>query len=207
MTVIDKLSSSLGRKDEGPNKKLAEQLLKKKDKKSIEEIASTLTNTDPKIQKDCLSVFEYIGDASPNLISKYVDVLLDLTQSTQNSLVWGAMIALARMTNICAKEIFERIDEIIKATDAGSVITKDNGIKIMAKVSAANKGYEKKLYPLLLNYLKKCRPKSVAQFAESISETVNDSNQNEFVKVLEKRISSLNKSQQTRVSKVLKKFS
>ncbi|MBN2015771.1 hypothetical protein JW766_02970 [Candidatus Dojkabacteria bacterium] len=206
MSVINKLSSSLSCKDEAPNKKLASQLIAKKDKKGIKGIAQHLKDEDSKIQKDCLSVFEYIADEEPALISPYGSDLLDLLNSKSNALVWGAMIVLARITDRIPEKIWAKRKDIVNATETGSVITQDNGIKILAKVAAAQKKYEKELFPLLLKYLMTCRPKSVAQFAESIFVTVNDKNKKQFLDILNKRMLVLSKSQQSRINKISKRL-
>ena len=53
MSVLNRLASSLGRRDEVPNQELARDLAVKKDKKGIQEIAANLWNKDKSIQADC----------------------------------------------------------------------------------------------------------------------------------------------------------
>ena len=53
MSILDKLASNQGRRDEEPNKKLARELVAEKDFGGIKEIADNLWNEDKKIQSDC----------------------------------------------------------------------------------------------------------------------------------------------------------
>ncbi len=65
MTVIDKLASSLGHKDEVPNQKLAEQIVQKNNKDAVQELIDNLDNKNKDIQNDCIKVLYEIGHAAP----------------------------------------------------------------------------------------------------------------------------------------------
>jgi len=65
MTVIDKLATTLGRKDEVPNQILAEQIVSAKDREAVEELVENLFNRDRRIQSDCIKVLYEIGAANP----------------------------------------------------------------------------------------------------------------------------------------------
>ncbi|MCB0545469.1 MAG: hypothetical protein KDC70_18225, partial [Saprospiraceae bacterium] len=56
MSILDKLSTSLNRRDEVPNQELAKKILKTKDKKAIKELAENLENKNKGIQSDCIKV-------------------------------------------------------------------------------------------------------------------------------------------------------
>ena len=49
MSVIGKLASSLGRRDEVPNQELAKQLVKKKDKAAVKELLDNMDNKNKNI--------------------------------------------------------------------------------------------------------------------------------------------------------------
>jgi hypothetical protein len=87
---------------------------------------------------------------------------------------------------------------------AGSVITKDNGIKILAMVAAERETCRKRIFPDLLQHLATCRPKDVPQHAEKIVVAVNAKNRDEFSGVLQTRMVDLSATQTTRVRKVIK---
>ncbi|WP_088013535.1 hypothetical protein [Gottfriedia acidiceleris] len=70
MTVIDKLASSLDRKDEEPNIELAIQTVDHKDGNAVKELIENLSNKN--IQNDSIKVLYEIGDRSPSLISDLI---------------------------------------------------------------------------------------------------------------------------------------
>ena len=61
VSVLNRLASSLGRRDEVPNQELARDLAGKKDKAGVREIAENLWNKDKNIQADCIKVLYEIG--------------------------------------------------------------------------------------------------------------------------------------------------
>ena len=56
MSLLNRLASSLGRRDEIPNQELARDLAAKKDSKGIHEIAENLWSKDRHIQAYCIKV-------------------------------------------------------------------------------------------------------------------------------------------------------
>ena len=194
------------RRDEDPNKELAKEIVTKKDKKGMEEIAKNLWNEDKNIQSDCIGVFEYIGHMSPELIEKYVSDFLKLLESKNNRLIWGSMIALSTIADKKHKEIFDNLDNIVKVINEGSVITRDNGIKILAAVASVNEKYNKAIFPFLIEHLKRCRPKDVPQHAESIFVAINSRNKKEYIDVLHERQNTLKTSQSARIKKLFKRL-
>jgi hypothetical protein len=69
------------------------------------------------------------------------------------------MTALAKIVSLNSNEIFKNLDIIINAYEKGSVITVDNSISVFAELAKANKKYEKKVFPIIIEHLEKCRPK------------------------------------------------
>jgi len=206
MSVLSKLASAQDRKDEDPNKDLGRELVENHDFEGIREIAENLWNKDKRIQTDCLSVLEQVGLLEPELIENYVADFIELIYSKDNRLVWAAMINLALIADRKPQEIFEQYDDIVKVIEKGSVITKDNGIKTLAKVASTSAEYEGVIVPYLMEQLRRCRSKSVPQYAESIRVTVNLDNQEQYLSILNERLDALSVAQQRRVTKLLKTF-
>lgn len=204
MSVINKIAFFQNRRDEVPNQELAKNIVKNNDKKGVREIAENLWNTNQNIQNDCIKVLYEVGYLNPKLITPYVDDFLKLLKNKNNRLVWGGMTALSAIAETSAKELFTHHLEIRKATDNGSVITKDNGVKTLAVIASSNDEYSLELFPYLLNLLATCRPKDVPQYSEKILVAVNDNNKKKFIQVLEKRMSDLTSSQLARVKRVAK---
>ncbi len=204
MSILNRLASSLGRRDEVPNQELARDLASKKDKAGIREIAENLWNKDKNIQSDCIKVLYEIGYLEPKLIADYTEDFAKCLKSKNNRLVWGGMTALAEVAKANPDAVFKHMGEIKKAKETGSVITVDNAISTLAYTAAANDKYNKAIFPYLLKHLADCRPKEVPQHSEKTMPAVNAGNKMEFIKVLEKREEDLSSSGLSRVKKVIK---
>ena len=204
MSVLDRLASSLHRRDEVPNQELARYLSAKKDKAGIREIAENLWNKNKNVQADCIKVLYEVGAIEPELIADYTEDFVRLLRSKNNRLVWGGMTALAEVAKANPDAVFKHLDEIKKAKETGSVITVDNAISTLAWTASANEKFNKAIFPYLLKHLSSCRPKEVPQHSEKTIPAVNSSNRADFVKVLEKRMEDLSGSGLARVKKVIK---
>jgi len=204
MSALDQIAYFQDRRDEVPNQQLAQKLARAKDKVGIREIAAGLTHDKTQVQNDCIKVLYEIGALDPALIGGYVDEFIKLLTSKNNRLVWGGMTALAALAELKAEALYARAAELQRAVDAGSVITKDNGIKALAVVASTSPARRKTLMPYLLNQLATCRPKDVPQYAEKIAVAVDASQRTAFSAVLEKRMRDMTGAQVVRVKKVLK---
>ena len=204
MSALQRSAYYQHRRDEVPNQELAKELAAKKDQKGIREIADNLWNKNAQIQSDCLKVLYEIGYLQPELIAPYTEDFLKLLHSRNNRLMWGAMIALSTVADLKVDVIYPHVEEIKQMMDQGSVITKDNGVKVLALVAAQKAAYSKTIFPYLLHHLETCRPKDVPQHAEKAAVAVNARNKQPFISVLEKRLVDLSSSQVARVKKVIK---
>ena len=204
MTVLNRLASSLRRRNEVPNQALARDLAAQKDKASIREIAENVWNRDKNIQADCIKVLYEIGSIEPTLIASYTEDFVKLLRSKNNRLVWGGMTALAEVAKVDPAAVFKHFDEIKKAKETGSVITVDNAISTLAYTAADREEYNNVIFPYLLKHLSSCRPKEVPQHAEKTLVAVNSTNKADFIRVLEKRMEDLSGSGLSRIKKVIK---
>ena len=206
MSTLQRIAYYQNRRDEGPNQELAKELVAQKDRKGIREIADNLWNKNVQIQSDCLKVLYEIGYLQPELVAPYTEDFLKLLRSRHNRLVWGAMIALSTVADLKADAIYPHAAEIEQVMDQGSVITRDNGVKVLALVAAQKAAYSKTIFPYLLHHLETCRPKDVPQHAEKAAVAVNARNQQQFIAVLEKRLADLKGSPAARVKRVIKEI-
>jgi len=204
MSALPRIAYYQNRRDEVPNQELARELAAKKDRTGIREIAANLWNENPAVQSDCLKVLYEIGYLQPELAAPYAEDYLKLLHSRNNRLVWGAMIALSTVAHLKADVIYPHVAEIKRVMDEGSVITKDNGVKVLALVAVQNAAYSKEIFPYLLHHLETCRPKDVPQHAEITAVAVTARNKKQFAAVLEKRLVDLSGSPAARVKKVIK---
>jgi hypothetical protein len=204
--MLEKLAYSLGRNDEEPNIDLARELAKTKNKKGIKEIIDGLNNPKEQIANDCIKVLYEIAEILPELISEYAGNFIQLLQSKNNRLVWGSMTALSKITSFNPEEVFRNLNIIVMAYERGSVITVDNSISVFAELAKANKKYEKKVFPVIIKHLEKCRPKEVRQHAERVIVCINRNNSQKYKETLLRRRKSLTEVQKKRIDKLLNKL-
>jgi len=204
MAVLDRIAHFQGRRDEVPNQELARDLAARQDGAGIREIAENLWSKDKNVRADCIKVLYEIGYIDPSLVAGYVEDFIRLLKSSNNRLVWGGMIALGTVAGLRAGVVFSHLAEIQKVMETGSVITMDNGVQTLARAASAGEQYNQVIFPYLLDHLKGCRPKDVAQHAEKTLPAVNAANKANFIAVLEKRCIDLSGSALARVNKVIK---
>jgi hypothetical protein len=205
MSALNKIAFFQNRRGEIPNQELARALAISKDRRGIQEIAENLWNKNRSIRSDCLKVLYEIGYIDPGLIADYVDDFLKLLRDKENRMVWGAMIALASVADRRPKEIWQSIEDVVRVTKRGTVITLVWGVRTMARVAAASPRYRKVLFPILIGHVRTCIPRDVPTHAESMLCAVTKSNSKEFLGVLEKRRKELSPSQTARLKKVIRR--
>src|SRR5882757_2998530 len=94
MSILNKLATSLKRRDEVPNQVLAAEIAAKNNKVAIKELIDNLSNKSKDIQHDCIKVLYEAGERKPELITGYLKTFLELLHHKNNRLQWGAMTAL-----------------------------------------------------------------------------------------------------------------
>lgn len=203
MSVLNRLACAQGRRDEAPNQELARELAERQDQEGIRELAANLRHADQNVRSDCLKTLYEVGYLKPELIADYTGEFVRLLRDRNNRMVWGGMIALATIAPLRPDELFQQRQCIQDAMAEGSVITVDNGVKVLAAVAAANASYRQELFPYLLRHLATCRPKDVPQHAEAIVQAVDTAQADAFVAVLEQRLGSMATSQMVRVKRVI----
>jgi hypothetical protein len=204
MSVLDQIAHFQNRRDEVPNQELARKLAETGDSAGIREIAENLWNKDKSIQADCLKVLYEVGYLSPELVAPHAGDFLKMLRSRNNRLVWGGMIALSTVADLAAETLYPERAEILKAMERGSVITVDAGVLALAKLASTDRDRRRELLPYLLEHLKSCRPKDVAQHCEKVAPAVNGEHAEEFIAVLQSRMEDLSETQAKRVNKVIK---
>jgi hypothetical protein len=206
MTVLDKLASSLGRKDEKPNQELAKHIAVKNDSKAVKELVELLQEKNKNIQSDAIKVLYEIGEQKAELISKYAKEFVALLDSSNNRLQWGAMTALDTIAALDPKTIYPALGKILKIADAGSVITRDHAVGILIKLCSV-KQYANKAFPLLIEQLKTAPTNQLPMYAENAMAFIGQKNKASFIKVLSSRLDDIEKeTKRKRVEKVIKKM-
>lgn len=204
--MIEKIAYYLERNDEEPNVSLANELSSSKDIEGIKEIVLGLSDKKSQIANDCIKVLYEIGEIEPNLIADYVLDFIEILKSKNNRLVWGGMTVLSEIVSLRPKEIHENMNAVINAYTNGSVITRDYSISVFAGLAKADRSYEKDMLEILVQHLKACRPKEIAQHAERASICINKTNAKVFTDVLLDRKNTLSDSQRKRIDKLIRKI-
>ena len=203
MSILNRLAIAQGRRDEAPNQALARELAEREDQEGIRELVANLRHADQNVRSDCLKTLYEVGYLRPDLIAGYAAEFLRLLRDRNNRMVWGSMIALSTIAPLRAGELYPQRQQIQEVLAEGSVITVDNGVKVLAALAAADDAYRAELFPYLLNHLKTCRPKDVPQHAEAIVQAVDAAHAAAFVAVLERRLDNMSASQAARVQRVI----
>ena len=207
MTIIDKLASSLNRRDEVPNQKLAMQIVDRNDEKAVEELVGNLTNKDREIQSDCIKVLYEVGERKPALIAKYAGEFSSLLDSENNRLVWGGMAALDQIALADPKTIYGMLTKIVGSGERGSVITRDHTVGILIKLASLSQ-YREKVIPLLIEQLKRSPTNQLPMYSENLVPIVTDKNSAAFVRTLTSRLDEIQKmAKRKRVERVIAKLS
>jgi hypothetical protein len=207
MTVLDKLASSLNRRDEKPNVELAKQIVSKSDTKAVKELADNLANKSKDIQSDCIKVLYEVGEQKPELISKYAKEFVALLNSPNNRLQWGAMTALDAIAALDPKTIYPALAKILDIAEKGSVITRDHAVGILIKLCSV-KQYSDKTFTLLIGELKTAPTNQLPMYAENALPIITEKNKMIFIRTLSSRLDDIEKdTKRKRVEKVIKKVS
>jgi len=207
MSILNKLASALDRRDELPNEELAKQIADKNDNEAVKELVANLSNKSKDIQNDCIKVLYEIGERKPALIAAYAKEFIDLLDSRNNRLQWGAMTAINTITLENPKLIYGSLSKIIAAADNGSVITKDHAVNILISLCSL-KQYTENAFSLLIEQLLNSPTNQLPMYAEKAIPVINEKNKQLFVKALASRINDIGKeTKRKRVEKVIKKFS
>lgn len=206
MSIIVKLASQLGRRDEAPNQELAAALVISKDKASIKELISFLRHPQKEIMFDSIKVLYEIGYQDPDLIAPYVSDFVLLLQSKHNRMQWGAMTALSAITPIAPDRIFSHLTEIISAAETGTVITKDHYMTILNLLARISKYYESCM-SLILEQMHSAAENQFPTYAENAYKTAQNAERITLLNILELRVNEINSTtKKSRVEKLIKKI-
>jgi hypothetical protein len=206
VSILPKLASSLGRRDEVPNDELAKQIAATGDKKAVQELVELLGSKNKNIQSGCIKALYEIGSIQPTLISAYTDEFVKLLDSKDNRLQWGAMTALNSITAEKSKVVFSVLPRLAAAADKGSVITRDNYVGILTKLCSI-KEYSNDAFDLLNEQLLNSPANQIPMYAENALPVINEKQRPVFAKTLVSRLNDFEKeSKRKRLEKVLKKL-
>lgn len=207
MTIADRLSSSLGERSQMPNKELARDVVSSRDQNALNELRQLISakeNTD--VVGDALKVVEVMGELDSEFTKDAIAEILPLLHHKSNKIQWRAMSALSTIAEHHLDLMMSNIGEIIDVMNAGSIITKDHGVKILL-VLYTRKDFRESVSHLLNEQVLLAPDNQLGQYAEKWSHIIAKEHVNMLIKTLETRATDLySPSHQKRIARVLKKL-
>lgn len=186
INVLDKLAFSLGRNDEQPNIALAEAIVRKQDATAVLSLLDLLHHKQSGVRSDAIKVLYEIGERNPSMIAAYWKTFLPLLRHKDNRMRWGAMSALAAISDQYAEALAGHLVDILEAMDAGTVITRDKGVTILANLAKAKK-HHADIMDLLLEQIEKAPVNQVNQYAEKTAAVISAPYKLKLAKILAAR--------------------
>lgn len=206
MTVISRLATSLNRRDEVPNQELAVEIAENAEGGAVAELVENLNHKSKDIRHDCIKVLYETGERAPSLIAAYADQFAALLDSKDNRMQWGGMTALNTIVHQNPEVVFAAIPKLAIVADKGSVITRDNFVAILIKLSSIP-AYVDQTLPLLNEQMLSCPSNQLPMYAENALPVIGGAHKAEFVRTLTSRLGDFEKeSKRKRVEKVLKRL-
>ncbi len=204
MSIVPKLASVMGERGDEADIRLAEAIVKKQDRIAVQELVSLLHDKNKNIQSDCIKTLDEIGYRDATLLSPHLETLLLLLDHKNNRLVWGAMAALDPMATLHPEVFYKKLPRLLAIAAAGSVITRDRLVNILARLGAFKK-YREEMVQLLLEQLKSAPQNQLPRYAEQTLPLLGAAEKKSFINTLNKRLPEMESlSKKKRLEKVLK---
>ncbi|GAB4240212.1 MAG: hypothetical protein Tsb0034_16570 [Ekhidna sp.] len=191
MLIQDHLAYTLGRKDQEPNKLLAREIAEADDKERLNELIQFFESQPHKeYQKDCALTLAWIAEIKPKLIAPHVGYLVGKLDDPINRVIWGSMIALSGIAEYVQDELFEALPKILDAMDAGTVVTRDHGFRILITLYQ-NKTYQQDVFLLILEQLMKAPSNQLGQYTEKLLVVMEPIHKEDIIQTLESRLEDI----------------
>lgn len=206
MSIINQLASVQGINSTEPNKLLALQLVADQNKAGVKELVDNLNNKNKRIQSDCIKTLYEAGEQDPKLIAPHAAVFIQLLDSKNNRMVWGAMCALSACAPLVASQLYRVMARIVDIADKGTVITRDHAVNILVSLSA-HKEYAPDTLPLLLEQILAAPVNQMPTYAEKTLAVVDAAHKQQLLDVIRKRMPDIEgEAKLKRLEKVMKKL-
>jgi hypothetical protein len=134
--VLRRLAGAKGRRDYKPNAEVAERVARAGDAAAVARLVEGLREGNARARSDSLHALGEIARMRPTLAAPHAGVFFTLLRDRNNRLAWGGMIALEAIAAAEPRAIAPRLPEIVRAANEGSVITRDNAVKILIHCAA-----------------------------------------------------------------------
>lgn len=205
-SVLEQLASASSQARQDKNIALAQAIAGNNNVAAVQELIDGLQHKTKAIRHDCIKTLYEIAVIKAGLVSSHVNVFVTLLGDKDNRMQWGAMTAISAVTTLTPEAVYKALGRIIATADAGSVITTDHAVKILATLALTEK-YRDTVIPLLLDQLLQAPVNQAPSYAEQILPVVTAKDKDHFKKILLMRIGDTEQdSKKKRLEKVLKKL-
>jgi hypothetical protein len=204
MTVVERLSSVRGERDNVADIALAEDIVRTKDTAAICELVEHLGAKNARLQGDCIKTLYEVGEREPKLIGKYTDEFALLLTSKNQRLVWGAVTALDACADANPEGVHAHLDAIVKVANGESVIARDHAVKILVKLIAGKHAEE--CLPILLQIVKSAPVNQLPTYGEEAERVLKEESRTKLSKILRARLGELEGAKLKRTEKTIKKL-
>lgn len=206
MDVLDRLASSLGRRDEAPNVALARDLATAKDGKAIVVLAGAILSAKTPVRHDAVKTLYEIGAIDPSLIAPHADAFLAALKGKDNRMIWGALTALDALAAIRPEFIAANLPAILDAADRSSVIAKDKAVSMLATLASQLPPFEV-AWRRLIAILHSSADNQTPMYAEAALRAAPVNNPGELAAVVRERAESIAQpAKKARLEKVLRQL-
>ena len=204
--VINRLSSAMDRRDQGPNEAIAQEVVASGNPDLLQEVVQVILSNNPvRLKNDAVMVLMAISRIKPGILLEQTRLLISLLDSKSNRQVWGSMIALANMAPMVREDIKPYLAKILRAMDEGTVVTRDHGFTILTELYKDDPSGD--LLALINEQLLNAPPNQVGQYTEKFMEVVRKEDLSSFIATLEVRAQELtNEHHLKRLGKNLRKL-
>lgn len=186
---------------------LAREITDAEDTDRLEElIAFFETKPHKELQKDCALTLAWIAEIKPEMVAPHVGYILGKLNDPINRVIWGSMIALSGIAHLVHEQLFKALPVILDAMDAGTVVTRDHGYRILITLYQ-NKKYQEDVFMLILEQIMKSPSNQLGQYTEKLIAVMETTHKPQLVGVLEERQQDVvNEHHLNRLNKNLKKL-
>ncbi|WP_370088999.1 hypothetical protein [Ekhidna sp.] len=207
MPIHNQLAYALDRNDQEPNKRVAQQIVDAGREEEVRELVSFIeTGPKQRAQSDVILALAYVGEQAPKLLANQADFLISQLSSPINRVVFGSMIGLSHIAHLKKETLYDSLPQIIDAMDAGTVVTRDYGFRIMVTLYE-DTNLQEDMFLLIQEQLMKAPSNQLGQYAERLIEVLNKNHLKPLIDTLEERRNDVsNEHHIKRLNKNLKKL-
>jgi hypothetical protein len=167
MKIISQLSSQIGDRTEGSNRKVAGKCLK--DPLLLIEISEGLSSNDSKISSDCAEVMTEVAIVHPELVVKFAPELIRLIQHKHTKTRWEALHTLSLISTSIPQAIESILPDLEEITVKDkSTIVRDYATQIIARFAGIDQATAKKAFPILKRILDQWQDKQAVRVLEGM---------------------------------------